>query len=88
MTEAIIVQMVERVASIVEDRIRYEVNLVRGVEKELLNLSDKLKTITNVLDDAEKRGFKEQSVKSWLKKLENTAYEMDDILDEWNTSQT
>ncbi|KAG6398005.1 hypothetical protein SASPL_139455 [Salvia splendens] len=34
----------------------------------------------------EKRGVNDLSVKSWLKKLENTAYEMDDILDEWNYS--
>ncbi|KAL1538213.1 putative disease resistance protein RGA1 [Salvia divinorum] len=84
MTDAIVSQVVERVAAIIEDRIRYEVNLVRGVDEELLDLSDKLKTIKNVLDDAENRGVKESGVKGWLKKLENTAYEMDDILDEWN----
>ncbi|KAL1538200.1 putative disease resistance protein RGA1 [Salvia divinorum] len=84
MTDAVVSQVVERVAAIIEDRIRYEVNLVRGVDEELLDLSDKLKTIKNVLDDAESRGVKEKSVKGWLKKLENTAYEMDDILDEWN----
>ncbi|XP_047959485.1 putative disease resistance protein RGA1 [Salvia hispanica] len=39
-----------------------------------------------VLDDAEKKAVNDQSVKSWLKELENTAYEMDDILDEWNYS--
>ncbi|KAL1538224.1 putative disease resistance protein RGA1 [Salvia divinorum] len=83
MADAVVSQVVERVAAIIEDRIRYEVNLVRGVDEELLDLSDKLKTIKNVLDDAENRGVKEKSVKSWLKKLENTAYEMDDILDEW-----
>ncbi|XP_047964217.1 putative disease resistance protein RGA3 [Salvia hispanica] len=84
MADAVISVVVERVAAIIEDNIRYEVNLVRGVEKELQHLSDKLRTIRNVLDDAEKRGVKDQSVKSWLKKLENTAYEMDDILDEWD----
>ncbi|KAL1538243.1 disease resistance protein RGA2-like [Salvia divinorum] len=84
MTDAMISTVVERFAAIIEDQIRYEINLVRGVEKELRNLSGKLKTIRNVLDDAEKRGVNDQSVKSWLKKLEVTAYEMDDILDEWN----
>ncbi|KAG6405569.1 hypothetical protein SASPL_133160 [Salvia splendens] len=83
MADAVISVVVERVAAIIEDNIRYEVTLVRGVEKELLHLSDKLRTIRNVLDDAEKR-TKDQSVKSWLKKIENTAYEMDDILDEWD----
>ncbi|KAL1538246.1 putative disease resistance protein RGA4 [Salvia divinorum] len=86
MADAIISVVAERVAAVIEDQIRYEVNLVRGVEKEVLDLSDKLKTIRNVLGDAEKRGVNDRSVKSWLKKLEATAYEMDDILDEWNYS--
>ena len=59
---------------------------VRGVKDGLRDLSEKLKTIQKVLDDAEKRGVKDQSVKSWLKKLEAAAYEMEDILDEWNYS--
>ncbi|XP_057796673.1 putative disease resistance protein RGA3 [Salvia miltiorrhiza] len=84
MADAMISVVVERVAAIIEDQIRNEVNLVRGVEKELLDLSDKLNTIKNVLDDAEKKGVNDQSVKTWLKKLNDTAYEMDDILDEWN----
>ncbi|KAL1538198.1 disease resistance protein RGA2-like [Salvia divinorum] len=84
MTDAVVSQVVAMVAEILKDKIRYEVDLVRGVDEELLDLSDKLKTIKNVLDDAENRGVKESGVKGWLKKLENTAYEMDDILDEWN----
>ncbi|KAL1538211.1 putative disease resistance protein RGA1 [Salvia divinorum] len=84
MTDAVVSQVVAMVAEILKDKIRYEVDLVRGVDEELLDLSDKLKTIKNVLDDAENRGVKESGVKGWLKKLENTAYEMDDILDERN----
>ncbi|XP_047959675.1 putative disease resistance protein RGA4 [Salvia hispanica] len=86
MADAIISVVVERAAALIEEQIRYEVNSVRGVKKELLELSDKLETIINVLDDAENRGVKDLSVKRWLKRLENTAYEMDDILDEWNYS--
>ena len=66
MADAVISVVVERLAAIIEGQIRYEVNLVRGVQKELLNLSDNLKKIRNVLDDAEKRGVNDQSVKSWL----------------------
>ncbi|XP_047979505.1 disease resistance protein RGA2-like [Salvia hispanica] len=86
MADAIISEVVGRIATILEDKIRYEVNLVRGVKDELQNLSKKFNTIREVLDDAEKRGVKDQSVKSWLKKLKATAYEMEDILDEWNYS--
>ncbi|KAG6397991.1 hypothetical protein SASPL_139441 [Salvia splendens] len=86
MADAIVSEVVGRIATMLEDKIRYEVNLVKGVKKELLNLSKKLNTIRKVLDDAEKRGVNDESVKSWLKKLEATTYEMDDILDEWNYS--
>ncbi|XP_047959482.1 putative disease resistance protein RGA1 [Salvia hispanica] len=86
MADAIVSAVVERVATIIEDKIRYEVNLVKGVKKELQKLSKKLNTIRKVLDDAEKKAVNDQSVKSWLKELENTTYEMDDILDEWNYS--
>ncbi|KAL1538109.1 putative disease resistance protein RGA3 [Salvia divinorum] len=84
MASALLQVVVERVAALIEDQIRYQINLVRGAEKELLDLSDKLKKIKRVLADAENRGAKDHSVKCWLKKLEATAYDMDDILDEWN----
>ncbi|KAG6399156.1 hypothetical protein SASPL_140631 [Salvia splendens] len=58
-----------------------------GVKKEVVGLSNKLKTIRDVVDDAEKRGVKDQSVQNWLKMLEDTAYDMDDILDEWKSSR-
>ncbi|KAL1538195.1 putative disease resistance protein RGA1 [Salvia divinorum] len=86
MAVAIISQVLETLTEIIKDKIQYEVKLVRSVKKELLDLSEKLEEIKEVLDDAEKRGVKEKNVKRWLKKLENTAYEMDDILDEWNYS--
>ncbi|KAL8498625.1 hypothetical protein ACS0TY_021823 [Phlomoides rotata] len=87
MADAVISAVVERVAGIIEEQIRNEVSLVRGVEKKVLTLSNELKRIRNVLDDAEKRGYKENNVKDWLKRLEGVSYEMDDVLDEW-TSQT
>ncbi|XP_047978102.1 putative disease resistance protein RGA1 [Salvia hispanica] len=86
MTDAIVSAVVESVATMIKDKIRYEVNLVKGVKKELQNLSKKLNTIRKVLDDAEKKALNDQIVKIWLKQLENTTYEMDDILDEWNYS--
>ncbi|KAL9156859.1 hypothetical protein ABFS82_09G107600 [Erythranthe guttata] len=62
------------------------VKLVRGVEKEIQNLSDELKRVINVLDDAEKKGWNDKLVRDWLTRLENTTYEMDDVLDEWNAA--
>ncbi|KAL9142833.1 hypothetical protein ABFS82_14G197200 [Erythranthe guttata] len=84
MADAIVSMLLDRLAALVEDQARNEVNLVRGVENEILDLSYELKTVRNVLDDAEKKGYKDKNVKDWLDRLERTAYEMDDVLDEWN----
>ncbi|XP_012856101.1 PREDICTED: putative disease resistance protein RGA3 [Erythranthe guttata] len=86
MADAIVSVVLERIAALVEEKIRDEVNLVRGVKKEVLKLSVDLNTVRNVLEDAEKKGYKEKSIKDWLTWLENTTYEMDDVLDEWNYS--
>ncbi|EYU21495.1 hypothetical protein MIMGU_mgv1a026517mg [Erythranthe guttata] len=86
MADAIVSVVLERIAALVEEKIRDEVNLVRGVKKEVLKLSVDLNTVRNVLEDAEKKGYKEKSIKDWLTRLENTTYEMDDVLDEWNYS--
>ncbi|EYU31814.1 hypothetical protein MIMGU_mgv11b015196mg, partial [Erythranthe guttata] len=86
MADAIVSVVLERIAALVEEKIRDEVNLVRGVKKEVLKLSIDLNTVRNVLEDAEKKGYKEKSIKDWLTRLENTTYEMDDVLDEWNYS--
>ncbi|CAL9010699.1 unnamed protein product, partial [Prunus brigantina] len=37
------------------------------------------------LEDAEKRQVKEAIVRDWLEKLKDVSYEMDGVLDEWNT---
>ncbi|EYU21418.1 hypothetical protein MIMGU_mgv11b023454mg [Erythranthe guttata] len=86
MAEAIVSIVVERLAGFIAEQIQNEVNLVRGVDKELKSLSRDLNTVRNVLDDAEKKGCKDKIVKDWLKRLEDASYEMDDVLDEWNYS--
>ncbi|KAL8043328.1 hypothetical protein ABFX02_09G113200 [Erythranthe guttata] len=86
MVDAIVSVVVERLAATLEEKVRNEVNLVRGVENEIRNLSEDLKKVRYVLEDAEKKGYKDKSVKDWLTRLENTTYEMDDVLDEWNYS--
>ncbi|KAL7139563.1 hypothetical protein ABFS83_09G061100 [Erythranthe nasuta] len=60
--------------------------LAELIEKQIRNKVNLLNTIGNLLDGAERREFKDKSVKDWLRKLEDTSYEMDDVLDEWNIS--
>ncbi|OMO66483.1 Disease resistance protein [Corchorus olitorius] len=63
-----------------------EVNLLRGVDAELEKLTDNLQAIQAVLEDAEKRQVMEATVKLWVEKLKDVSYDIDDVLDEWNTS--
>ncbi|KAI3455543.1 hypothetical protein Pfo_012206 [Paulownia fortunei] len=70
MADAIVSTALQRLADIIEKQI--------GEEK----FGER--TIRNVLDDAERRGYKEKSIQQWLKKLQDTSYGIDDVLDEWN----
>uniref|UniRef100_A0A2N9FLG2 NB-ARC domain-containing protein n=1 Tax=Fagus sylvatica TaxID=28930 RepID=A0A2N9FLG2_FAGSY len=63
-----------------------EFTLTASVKEEIQKLESKFRTIQAVLNDAEKRQVKEEAVKLWLDKLKDVSYEMDDVLDEWNTA--
>ncbi|KAG8367039.1 hypothetical protein BUALT_Bualt16G0031000 [Buddleja alternifolia] len=84
MADAIVSIVLSGLEFAIDTKIQKEVALVRGVKKELLNISSELNTIRNVLDDAEKRRYKEKTIQGWLNKLENTAYNIDDVVDAWN----
>ncbi|OMO66626.1 hypothetical protein COLO4_30476 [Corchorus olitorius] len=62
------------------------VRLVVGVTEDVEKLRNTFRTIQAVLEDAEERQVKEKAVKIWLDKLQNVAYNMEDVLDEWNTA--
>ncbi|KAL8512772.1 hypothetical protein ACS0TY_019051 [Phlomoides rotata] len=84
MVDAILSAAADRIIGLTEKQARYHVNLVRGAEKEVLSLSKELRTIRNVLDDAENRRFQDKNINYWLSRLEQTSYEMEDVLDEWD----
>ncbi|XP_023929483.1 putative disease resistance protein RGA3 [Quercus suber] len=54
-----------------------------GCEEELRGLGESLTMIRAVLTDAERRQVRDDYVKLWLRKLEDVAYEADDVLDEF-----
>ncbi|XP_047954816.1 putative disease resistance protein RGA3 [Salvia hispanica] len=66
------------------DHSKKEFSLVRGLKKEAKKLSESLDMIQKFLNDAEKRIIPGEAVKSWLKKLENVAFDADNVLDEFN----
>ncbi|XP_075656990.1 putative disease resistance protein RGA3 [Castanea sativa] len=81
MAGALLSAIVERLGSLISS----EFKLTVTVKEEVQKLQTKFRTIQAVLNDAEKRQLTEESVKLWLDKLEGVSYEIDDVLDEWNT---
>nr|POF09748.1 putative disease resistance protein rga3 [Quercus suber] len=66
-------------------KVEQEIRLVICVDKEIRKLEGNLQTVKAVLNDAEKRQVTEGAVKVWLEKLNIVCYEMEDVVDEWNT---
>ena len=64
-----------------------EVTSIVNVEEEVEKLKLKFQAIQAKLNDAEERQVKEKAVKLWLERLKDVSYEMDDVLDEWNTAK-
>ncbi|XP_031130376.1 disease resistance protein RGA2-like [Ipomoea triloba] len=84
MADALISSVVEQLINILKHQAQ-DLKRALGVEKEIANLSSKLEKIREVLDDAEKRSFKDNGIKLWIENIKDFSYEVDDVLDEWRT---
>ncbi|XP_042479315.1 putative disease resistance protein RGA3 [Macadamia integrifolia] len=79
MVDALILRVVlQNINSLLQE----EFALVWGVDREMRKLSNTLATIQDVLEDPEEKQLKDKTIKNWLKKLKEAAYDADDILDE------
>ncbi|TXG68973.1 hypothetical protein EZV62_003908 [Acer yangbiense] len=58
-----------------------------GASKKLKRLTNTFQDIQDVLVDADQRQLKETSVRRWLDRLKDVSYDVEDALDEWNTSK-
>ena len=58
-----------------------------GVGKELTKLTKKLDTVNGVLVDADKRQEESVAVRSWMRRLKDVVYDVDDLLDVFATRQ-
>ncbi|CAL8133094.1 unnamed protein product [Prunus armeniaca] len=85
MAEALISVLLDRFTSIIHKRIEHQAKVVVGVDRQVEIIRSNLKAIHALLEDAEQRQVKEASVRDWLDKLKDLSYEMDHVLDEWNT---
>lgn len=57
---------------------------LRGISKAVKDLHGTLQSIQALLADAEKRQFKEKSIRLWLIKLKDAAYDVEDVLEDWD----
>ncbi|KAL9450503.1 hypothetical protein AB3S75_012271 [Citrus x aurantiifolia] len=87
MVDAIISPLLEQLTSMAVEEAKEQVRLVTGVGKEAKKLTSNLRAIQAVLHDAEKRQVKDETVRLWLDQLRDACYDMEDVLDEWNTAR-
>ncbi|XP_057781374.1 putative disease resistance protein RGA3 [Salvia miltiorrhiza] len=66
------------------DLCKKEISQIRDLDKNAAKLTKSLKTIQKFLNDAETRNITSEAVKEWLKKLEDVAFDADNVLDELN----
>ncbi|KAH1074557.1 hypothetical protein J1N35_026885 [Gossypium stocksii] len=80
----IVSKLTETVATLINE----EFAAIKGAKKELEKLSSNLITIAAVLEDAEKKQMDAacgRSLKAWLSKLKDIAFDVEDILDSFAT---
>ncbi|GMQ04045.1 hypothetical protein CsSME_00049608 [Camellia sinensis var. sinensis] len=73
--------VIENLNSLLQNKVA----LLWGVDKEMKKLSSTLSTIHAVLEDAEQKQLQDKAIQTWLKELNDAAYEADDVLDECAT---
>ncbi|TXG68664.1 hypothetical protein EZV62_003599 [Acer yangbiense] len=86
MAEAVVSTILGQLASVIHQHVEEEVRLVVGVDEEVKKLTSNFQAIESVLEDAECKQVKEKAVGDWLDKLKDVSYELEDVLDEWNTA--
>ncbi|XP_077237330.1 putative disease resistance protein RGA3 [Tasmannia lanceolata] len=83
MAEMVLSTLLESVFGHLTSTLLDEFRVLSGVSEELEKLKSTLTTILDVLQDAEERQVKSNSVRNWLLKLKDVAYDADDVLDEF-----
>ncbi|KAL5570288.1 hypothetical protein UlMin_026863 [Ulmus minor] len=81
MAEALISAILEQLVPFLSEQL----SLVTDAENEFRSFASTLKAIQAVLKDADRKQVQEDSVKYWLDQLKDVSYDMDAVLDEWNT---
>lgn len=86
MAEALVSAVLEQLVSFTSEQLQHEWSLISGIKGKVKKLTRKLEAIQAVLVDAEKRQIKDASVRNWLWSLKEVSFQIDVVLDEWNTT--
>ncbi|KAJ7950979.1 Disease resistance protein [Quillaja saponaria] len=86
MATAFVSELLRQMTIIISQETEQQIKLVVGAKKQVHKLTSNLQAIQAVLEDAEKKQVKEAAVRDWLDKLKQASYDMDDVLDEWNSA--
>ena len=80
-TSALVGHFVSRALQRIED----EVGMIKNVKEDVKKFKKSLCYIQDLLADAESRQLDSNLLKHWLSDLEDLSYNIDDVLDEWNS---
>ncbi|KAL5539975.1 hypothetical protein UlMin_043701 [Ulmus minor] len=81
MAEALISAVLDQLVPFLAEQL----SLVTDAENEFRSFNSTLEAIQAVLKDADRKQVQDASVKRWLDQLKDVSYDMDAVLDEWNT---
>ncbi|PON82632.1 hypothetical protein TorRG33x02_215610, partial [Trema orientale] len=86
MADAFTSALVDQLVSRAIQKIEKEVALVKNVKDDVKELKRRVGYIQDLLVDAGSRQLDSKWLKHWLSDLEDLSYNIDDVLDEWNSA--
>ncbi|PPD72103.1 hypothetical protein GOBAR_DD30997 [Gossypium barbadense] len=89
MAKSIVSAVLEKLSSLlmIPGEIKHNFELALALEEGMGKVIAHFQDIQSVLQDAESKQVKDANVRNWLKKLKDVAYDVDDVLDEWNSEK-
>ncbi|XP_058185291.1 putative disease resistance protein RGA3 [Rhododendron vialii] len=85
MADVLLSSLLQTIFTTLTSSVLQQFGIAWGLETELKNLESTLSTIQAVLVDAEAKQWTSEAIKNWLRKLKDSAYDADNVLDEFAT---
>nr|KJB63732.1 hypothetical protein B456_010G013200 [Gossypium raimondii] len=85
MAEAFLSPLVDTMLDSLKSWSLKELELPGSLKTEVASLESTLTTIQAVLQDAEEKQWKSEAIKNWLGKLKLAAYDLEVVLEDFNT---